>query len=152
MIETDKPNPFQILELPTNATRNQIAERGGEKCDLAETNEQRLLYRWAMEQLITNPDTRLEYELFEMPDTEYKDEEWERFVKAHRRNPVDLAALIKEIPPPRLEDFDLAALIQIILDGILIVPEADIKIAVDNSPFRAGIGVPPLEVRDVIFG
>ncbi len=152
MITTDKPNPFQVLELPTDATNADIVARGQELCDLAETDEQRLLYRWAMEELITHPFTRLEYELFEIPDAEYENLDWDRFARKHRRNPVDLAALAREASPPGLDDFDLAALMQLLLDGLLTVPEADVRAALENSPFEAGCGPPPLEVRDVIFG
>lgn len=152
MIETEKPNPFQLLELPTDATKEEIVERGQELCELAETDEQRLLYRWAMEKLITHPSTRLEYELFEIPSTEYEDPEWNRFARTHRKNPVNLTALAKETKHPQLSDFDMAALIGLLLDGLLNVPKGDIRAVLENSPFEAGYGPPPLEVRDVIFG
>lgn len=152
MIVTNKPNPFQVLGLPVDATKKEIKERGEELSDLAETDELRLLYRWAVEQLFTNPRTRLEYELFEIPNAQYEDQQWEDFARAHRKNPVNLAVLVKSAPPARLEDFDLAALIRLFLDGVLTIPEADISVAIDGSPFLPGYGPPPLEVRDVIFG
>ena len=67
MIESNKPNPFQVLGLPTNATMKQVVERGQEVDEDAKTEEERQLCRWAVEQLRTNPHTRLEYELFELP-------------------------------------------------------------------------------------
>ena len=152
MIVTNKPNPFQVLRLPVNATKKEIKEQGEELSDLAETDELRLLYRWAVEQLFTNPRTRLEYELFEVPDAQYEDQRWEGFARAHRKNPVNLAVLVKESSPACLEDFDLAALIRLFMDFILIIPKADISAAIDGSPFLPGYSRPPLEVRDVIFG
>ncbi|MCD6486970.1 MAG: hypothetical protein J7K35_06570 [Syntrophobacterales bacterium] len=152
MISNDKPNPFQVLALPTNATNQDIVERGQELCDLAESDEQRLLYRWAIEQLITKSITRLEYELYEIPDTKYENSEWEHFTRFNKRNPVKIAALAKEIPPPSVDDFNMPEVVMLLLDALLKVPGPDIKTAVDNSPFKPGIGSPPLEVRDVIFG
>ena len=81
----DKPNPFQTLGLPTDATNEEIVARGQELCDLAESEEQRLLYRSAMEQLLTKAEMRLQYELFEIPGAEYEDRDWEHFARAHRR-------------------------------------------------------------------
>lgn len=152
MINNDKSNPFQVLGLPTDATNQDIVERGQELCKLAESGGRRLLYRLAMEQLITKQETRLEFELHEIPDTKYEDNEWERFTRLNKRNPVNLAALAKEIPPPSVDDFNMPELVMLLLDALLKVPGPDIKTAVDNSPFKPGIGSPPLEVRDVIFG
>src|SRR5204863_166269 len=130
----------------TNATQEEVVFRGQELCDLAETDEQRLLYRWAMEQLITHPNTRLLYELFEVPNALYEDREWENFARAFRRNPVDLAALAHETTPPRIADFNLSALIGQLLDETLTIPEADLKATIDHPPFSPGHGPPPLEL------
>lgn len=152
MIVVDKQNPFHILKLPTDATNEEIVERGQELCELAESEEQRMLFRWAIEQLITKPATRLEYELFEIPNTKYEDSEWNRFIRKHRRNPINLAELAKENPTPCLKDYNLANLVQLIIDGMLKVQQPDIKCIIDKSPFKPDIGSPPLEVKDVIFG
>lgn len=152
MITIEKPNPFKVLKLPTDATNKDIVARGQELCELAETDKQRLLYRDAIQELITHPLTRLEYELFEIPCARYEDSEWERFSREHRRNPIDLSALASEGPPPSLQDFDLEALINLLLDGLLTVQRADIRVAIENPPFNIGCGLPSLEVRDVIFG
>lgn len=151
MIVTDKPNPFCVLALPTDATRAEIVARGQELYDTAETKEQGLLYRWAMEQLITNPRTRLEYELFELPSTQYEDPEWEIFLRMHKRKPVDLAALTRDIPPPSLEDINMAAVMELFLDSMLSIAEPDIRIAIDGSPYTP-INQLPMEVCDVLFG
>src|SRR4051794_20543105 len=111
MIAHDKPNPFQVLGLPTDASEAAIAERAEELSDLAPTDEARRLHRWARERVITHPGTRLEYEIFEVPGTRYEDRDWEQFVKRHRRNPVDLQALAAAATTPQMTDFDLAELI-----------------------------------------
>lgn len=149
-----KANPFKVLELPTNATKSEIVEHATMLVDLAETDEERVAYREALQELITNPSVRLQYELFEIPDTRYEDEDkgWDDFVSTYGGEPVDLNELVKETPPINLEDFDLAALIRLVLDGRLSISEADIRTAIDNSPFLPGYGPPPLEVQDVIFG
>src|SRR5258708_6500859 len=150
MIEVDKPNPFQVLRLPISATNKEIVDRGQELYDTAETDEERQLYRWAKEQLLTNPHTRLEYTLFELPDTQYEDPEWEDFVRRYKKNPIQLDSLNEGISINGLEVFDIAALLELLLQGMFIMPEPDIDEAINGSPFIPIIR-PPLEVRDVIF-
>lgn len=152
MVMPDRPNPFRVLGLPTDATKAEIVERVNRRIELAETPEQQREYRWASEQLLTKAETRLAYELFEMPAADYEDAAWERFERRHRRRPVDLAALAKDAPPPSLEQFDLAGLARLLLDGVLVVPEPNLAHAVERAPVEPGLGSPPLEVRDVIFG
>ena len=152
MIPVDKPNPFQVLGLPTNVTVKDITDRGKERFELAESEEKELLYRWAIQQLTTHPLTRLEYELFEVPDADYDNEKWDRFARLHGRNPVKIDELLEQSSPPSLDEFDLVALLRLLLDGMLAVPEPDLKAAVDNSPFEPSVGSPPLEICNVIFG
>jgi hypothetical protein len=152
MIVIEKPNPFRVLKLPTDSTNKDIVAQGKELRETAETKGQELLYRTAIEEIITNPITRLEYELFEVPGANYDNSDWERFARVHKRNPIDLSALANEVSPPGILDFNLEALINMLLDGILTVQRADIRIAVENSPFKVGYGLPPMGVRDVIFG
>jgi len=152
MIAHDKPNPFSILALPTDASEADIAQRAQELSDLADTDEERLLYRWAREQVITHPRTRLEYEVFEVPGTEYDDAEWERFERRYRRNPIDLQADAAATSPPTAADFDLAALIRILLDGLLAVPAPDLGPLLASPPVGPGQGPPSVEARDVVFG
>jgi hypothetical protein len=152
MISIDKPNPFSLLGLPTNASSNDIVERGQELVELAENEETRLLYRWAMEQLITNTTTRLEYELFEFPATAYDDSEWQRFVRSHTANPVDLAALASATTAPRPEDFNQVLLLRWVADSLMAAPPASLAAVLEGVPFDPGFGSVPLEVSDVIFG
>lgn len=151
MVPTDKPNPFLLLGLPTTATRQEIVERGQELCDLADSESARGLYRWALEQLITNPQRRLEYELFELPDAVYENAEWERFCRIHSRlpnrpDPGGGAA------PPTVADVDLGALMDLVLEDMLQWPEPDPSQAAAFPPFDPGPGPPPLEITDVLFG
>jgi hypothetical protein len=152
VIAIDKPNPFFVLQLPTDAGNEDIVARGQQLSDLAESEEQRVLCRWAMEQLITHPAMRLEWELFEVPGTAYRDDGWERFVRGHRRSPVDQAALTRDAEPLRLEDFDLAALARLVADALLVPPALDIDPIVQAPPVTFELGPPPVEVKDVIFG
>lgn len=152
MTPTDKPNPFQILRLPTVATREEIVERGQELCDLAESDDDRLLCRWAMEELITNPLRRLEYELFELPGAVYENAEWERFCRNHKRNPVQPESLAKSSAPLAVSDFDIGALLGLAVDGLLELPESDPDAAIRHLPFEIPYGPCPLEVTDVLFG
>jgi len=152
VIADDKPNPFHVLGLPTNATQADIAARAEELSDLAPTDEARLLYRWAREQIITHPRTRLEYEIFEVPGAQYDDDGWERFSNKYRRNPVDVRGLAAAGGDLDVSDFDLVALMSVLLDGLLEVPPPDATALVAHAPFEVGSGPPPIEVRDVIFG
>jgi hypothetical protein len=152
VISIEKPNPFKVLGLPTDAVNKSIVEKGRELKQFAESEEMTQLYRNAIEALITHPATRLEFELFEVPGTKYEDPDWERFIRSFRRNPVDMAALAKEASPLGIGDFNLEAVIGILLDSMLTMNRADIRTAVEHLPYKAGKGMPPLEVRDVIFG
>ncbi len=152
MIDPNKPNPFEVLGLPCHASNAEIVNRGKELSELESCPEKRLLYRWAVEQLITKPLLRLEYELFEAPATRYEDPEWEDFLRRHRRMPIDLAALAQECPLPSLADFRVAALLQWFLDDLLDLPPGDIRVAIAHLPICPEAGPPPLEVHHVIFG
>ena len=148
----DKPNPFQTLNLPVDATSAEIVDRVNERMETADDESQRQLYRAAgQEQLLQHPLTRVAYELLEVPGARYRDPEWDQFVRKNQKSPIKLADLAKECPPPGLNDFDCAALIELALRGLLVVPEADIAAPVEHNPFSPHCGS-PLEVRDVIFG
>lgn len=164
MFKTGKPNPFQVLRLPTSATTKEITERGDELSVIAEPDDQPL-YRWAVEELITHPLTRLRHELYEAPATDYEDQDWENFLRKYKRNPSrrgDLAGqvqgtlptVMEDVPLPELADFDCGALMELLLDGLLTVPEVEITPALLESPWQPDPepDKPPLEVRDVIFG
>jgi hypothetical protein len=149
---SNKPNPFKVLHLPTDSSNTDIVERGQELSDLAETEEKRMLCRWAMERLLTNPSERLMFEIFEIPGTRYEDDNWERFRRRYRRNPIDLTAIVREFPPPGVKDIDMKELISLFTDGMTHIEKGDVIVALKGSPFRSNKLAPPLEVRDVIFG
>lgn len=151
MIDADKPNPFQVLKLPTNVTKKEIVERGRELYDTAETEEQRQLYSWAKEQLLSKPLVRLEYELFEAPETQYEDTERDNFVRKYKKLPISPDALLSGASPLEKEDVNMGELIKLLLEDVLTVPEGDITIPLHLSSFKPE-HKPPLEVRDVLFG
>ena len=151
----NQPNPFQILELPTNASDEVIVKRGARLLNTATSEEQRQLYQWAIDELTTHAFTRQIYELCEVPNTAYRDPAWETFVKKHKRNPAKqtaLATVATEVAPLNLADFNLTMLVELLLDALLSVPPADIAPAVQHSPFVPDPMPLPLEVQDVIFG
>jgi hypothetical protein len=154
MFADNKDNPFQILGLPTDATTREITEHGEELCATAEPDEQ-LLYRRAVEELITHPFVRLQHELYEVPGTGYADEAWESFLRKHKRNPIRRAsAELEDVAPPSVQDFNPAALMELLLDGLLTTPEVEITPAMLTGPWRSDPDPlsAPLEVQDVIFG
>lgn len=154
MVEFDKPNPFEVLGLPVNASDAAIVARGRALLQTSASDEQQQLYRWAIDELTTRASTRLRYELYELPNTKYEAEreQWSAFVRKHKINPVRRPRLAKETPELSLEDFNLEALLESLLDGFLAVSEADITPVIRESPFAREAIALPLEVRDVIFG
>jgi len=156
VIADNKPNPFAVLALPTRASEPEIARRAQELSELAPTAEEGRLYRWAREQVITHPRTRLVYEVFEMPRAVYDDPGWESFERKYRRNPVDLgaaaAAAAAAVEAPALDHFDIAALISVLLENLLDIPKPDMAVLLAQSPVEVGLGPPPVEVRDVVCG
>ncbi|GHO66894.1 hypothetical protein KSC_057860 [Ktedonobacter sp. SOSP1-52] len=151
MITPEKPNPFHILRLSTRATLAEIVARGEELYQLAESKEEEMLFRWATEQLKTNVRTRLAYELFEFPEAQYEDEEWEAFIRRHRRKPVTLATLAQGTPPLSVEDVNAAELLQQLLESEITIAEADPEPLLHSSPFVPRYTL-PLEEWDVICG
>ena len=151
MIDSDKPNPFFVLKLPTNATQADIVNQSEELHILAQTGEEDRLISWAAEQLRTNQRIRLEYELFELPETRYTDENWEMFVNRHRRRETALPPLLQDMDPPGLEDLNLAALTELLLEEALTPGEPDIEQAINGSPLVPRYTL-PLKEEDVICG
>lgn len=151
MISTDKPNPFSVLMLPTSATQAEIISRAEELHLLAETDEETLLIRWAAEQLRTNQRTRLEYALFELPETHYADESWEAFTRQYKLRGAILPTQIQDAPEPEAADLDPAALVELHLEQILVRNEPDLEQALHGSPLVPRYTF-PLKEEDVICG
>ena len=63
MIDSDKPNPFQVFGLPIDASDDDISERLRERYDTIDTvtDEQRQLYAWARRELLMNLQVKREY-------------------------------------------------------------------------------------------
>ncbi|MBO2445703.1 hypothetical protein J4573_01230 [Actinomadura barringtoniae] len=146
-----RPNPFHVLGLPADADRESIVERGQELSDLAETDADRDLYQWAVGELVHDASARRMHELLEAPGADYRDERWARFGRRYRRNPADLRAL-REDGTLRAADFDLSAVIGVLLDWSLDPPTVNSVAAVQGVPVSPELGDPPLEVADVLFG
>lgn len=149
---TKRPNPFSVLKLPTEALNRDIVDKGQELSDLAENDTEKMLCRWAMERLLTNPSERLIYELFEIPGTQYENEAWERFERRFRRNPLDRSVLLKDTTQPAVGDINIPSLISLIVQGLIPNEKGDAAIVIKGSPFRAGSDKSPIEVQDAIFG
>lgn len=118
-IEYDKPNPFSILRIPTDATNAAIVAKAEELYVTAETDEQRQLYRWAKEQLLTDKDTRLLYELFEIPDTQYENDALESFARTHKKLPITFETQLERSVSSHLQHVDVSSLIQALLQELL---------------------------------
>ncbi len=134
MIATDKPNPFRVLMVPSDATLETIVSQSEELYQLAESREEEMLQRWAAEQLSTNARTRLAYELFELPEARYMDEEWESFIRQNKRGENSSPGVLQEMPAPGPDDLNLAALTELLLTDLLVEKEPDLDQAIDGSP------------------
>ncbi|MBT2207928.1 MULTISPECIES: hypothetical protein [Actinomadura] len=144
-------NPFHALGLPVDADRELIVERGQEMADLATSDEERDVYRWAVGELIHDEAARRVHAILEVPGTDYDDDRWARFERRHRASPVDPAAL-RAAGRPSPEVFDIPQIIDVVLDWMLTPPEVDVDEAVRHVPVRPRLDEPPLEVSDVLFG
>lgn len=155
MIATDKPNPFCVLMLPTSSTLAEIVSQTEDLHLLVESKEGEMLLRWAAEQLRTNQRTRLEYELFELPETRYADEDWENFVRLHKRQRANSLANLQDAPPPELAELNLTALVELLLDEQLAeLPmhgEPDLEQAIAGCPLVPKYTL-PLQEEEVICG
>lgn len=145
-----KPNPFTILGLPVDTDRGTIVEQGQQLSDIAATEEERDLHRWAVGELLHDQTTRRRHEILEAPGAAYRDGRWASFEKLYA-NPADRASL-QGAGDLRPGDFDLAAIVGLILDASLVPPPVDAEAAVRHVPTSPELSDPPLEVADVLFG
>lgn len=151
MIATDKPNPFRVLMLPSDATLETIVSQAEDLYLLAESKEEEMLRRWAVEQLSTNVRTRLAYELFELPEARYMDEEWESFIRQNTREENNPPDILQGVPAPRADDLDLAVLADLLLAGLLAESEPDLDQAIAGAPLVPKYTF-PLKEEQVICG
>jgi hypothetical protein len=151
VIQSEKPNPFAVLKLPISAGQAEIVSRAEELYVLAATGEEEQLIRWAAEQLRTNPRTRLEYELFELPETQYIDEDWELFLRQHRRRETLPPPYLPDAPELTLTDIPLAALLETYLVGMLEPEESDLEQVLASFPLVPRYTF-PFKEEEIIFG
>lgn len=144
-------NPFHVLGLPITATETEVVRRGQELCALADGDEE-VRIRSAMGELTTHPLTRRRHELLEVPGADYRQEQWERFTRLNRKAPVTAETLADGSTPLRAQDFDLAAVLTLLLDDLLAPSAVDVRPAFEHSPVAPAPGAPPVEANDVIFG
>lgn len=149
MTKPEESNPFRILMLPTNATREEIASRAEDLLLIAQDEEHEQQIRQASEQLKTNPRLRLEYELFELPETRYEDEAWETFARLHRRKPGDATDLTSDAPTPGFEDLDVVALTRLLLEDLVSPSGASLDAALGATPYTPRYTL-PMEEWDTI--
>jgi hypothetical protein len=145
-----KPNPFHVLGLPIDASEADIVARGEELCQVADEAELPAI-REAVTDLITHPAARRLHELLEVPGAQYRDDEWAIFAKSHKKPPVDLDTLANAARPLTAANFDLSAIVALVLDGMLSPPTVDLR-ALLHAPVPPGPGGPPVEVSNVLFG
>jgi hypothetical protein len=146
------PNPFHLLGLPSDATAEEIVRRAEELSTLADSDADRSLFNWARQELIRDSFSRSLHTLLEAPGAEYRDDQWARFDRRHRRNPANIAALAEDAGRLRSADFALGVILDLLLDGLLIPPDGDVRTALRHPPVSPGPGASPLEVSDVLFG
>lgn len=151
MISIEKPNPFKVLKLPTDATSKSINEKHKELVVLAESEELKIQYDNARSELTKRLETRLQFELFEIPSTKYENVEWERFVRSFKRNPVNFKPLAKNALPPHINDLNLEAIIALLFDSMLAIDRVDTQVALERLSSKSGSSKPPIEVQDAIF-
>lgn len=144
-------NPFQVLGLPVTATKAEIVERHNHLCEVTPEEQHPRLHQ-ARRELLTHPAERRMHEVLEIPGTRYQERErtWRTFERRHRRNPVDRTVLRESAAGLRVDDIDLAAVIGLLLDGLLTFPEVDIEPALAEAPAYENPRM--MEVHDVLFG
>lgn len=141
---------FRTLALAADATAEAIVER---ETELSGRNPAEAeSFRRAREQLLTHARGRLRHELIEVPGATYGKDPWESFCKKFERNPVGLARFVKDTRLPSSPDFDWVAFLSLAIDERVSASTADLAPAIKQPPFPPGIGPPPLEIYDVIFG
>ena len=160
-------NPFHVLGVPMDASREEIAARADDLARISGSEEDRRLIAWAKGELTADPVLRARYERTEPRGTDYpRQQRWERFVGDFTGNPVTARSLAAgsdgdnegdgadEADGARLraEDVDLPAAAR-----ILIREAADAGLDALDPLFRTlpvsdADGVSRLEIRDVLFG
>ena len=162
--------PFHVLGVPVDASREQIVERAEELARISGGDEDRKLIAWAMGELTTDPVLRARYERTEPYGTDYaRQQRWEDFVREFTRNPVTAQSLADDggdggddggqggagdgdASRLRAEDVDLPAAVRILIRQAADAGLDDVDPLFRTMPANDADGVSRLEIRDVLFG
>jgi hypothetical protein len=157
-------NPFHVLGLPVDASREQIVARAEELARSSAGDEDRALIAWADRELTTDPVLRARYERTEPRNTDYpRQQRWEDFVRDFTRNPVTTQSLADEGSGQgvagdgggaqlRAEDVDLPAAVRILIRQAADAGLDSLDPLFQTMPANDADGVSRLEIRDVLFG
>jgi len=151
MNAAEPANPFFLLQLPVTTLTEDITERSREMTETLDGVEKVRLLQ-ATDELVLIPRNRLRHELFEVPDTHYRDAAWENFINDFDRLKNVLDPIEPGGAPPRLADFNWVALMRLVIEEQIRQPSGKLLLAIEQPPFKPGCGPSPLEVQDVIFG
>jgi hypothetical protein len=151
MLPIEQLNAFYVLELPVEASADQIVDKT-RKTAPSTSPEEAQAQREARERLLINPLVRLRQELYEVPAARYQDEAWRQFCRAFKNNPVNLDSLSRGNETPTLADIDWQAFLKLVIEERIKPTSDDLLPAIEQPPFAPGNGPTPLEVPDVIFG
>ena len=157
-------NPFHVLAVPVDASREEIVARAEELARISGGDEDRKLIAWAKGELTTDPLLRARYERTEPRSTDYaRQQRWEAFVRDFTRDPVSAQSLAddsggREGPADggdsrlRAEDVDLPAAVRILIRKAADAGLDDLDPLFHTLPANDADEVSRLEIRDVLFG
>ena len=157
-------NPFHVLGVPVDASREQILARAEELARVSGGDEDRRLVAWAVGELTTDPVLRARYERTEPRSTDYaRQQRWEDFVRDFTGNPVTAQSLADDSEGLegagdgggarlRAEDVDLPAAVRILIRQAADAGLDDLDPLFRTLPANDADGVSRLEIRDVLFG
>ncbi|MBR7825742.1 hypothetical protein KDK95_05440 [Actinospica sp. MGRD01-02] len=157
-------NPFHVLGVSVDASREEIIARAAELARTCGGDEERTLVAWAEHELTTDPILRARYERTEPRGTDYgRQQRFEDFVREYAPNPVTAARLTgDEAGRPgagdgdgsrlRAADVDLPAAVRILIREAADAGLDALDPLFQTLPATDDDGVSRLEIRDVLFG
>jgi hypothetical protein len=158
-------NPFHVLGVSVDASREEIIARAAELAGTCGSGEERTLVAWAENELTTDPLLRARYERTEPRGTDYgRRQRFEDFVREYTPNPVTAARLTGEEAGKageedgdgagllRAEDVDLPAAVRILIREAADAGLDALDPLFQTLPVNDDDGVSRLEIRDVLFG
>lgn len=157
-------NPFHVLGVSVDASREEIVARADELARASGSDEERTLVAWAEHELTADPLLRARYERTEPRGTDYgRQRRFEDFVRDFTPNPVTAAALADDDAGRpgtgegdgsrlRAEDVDLPAAVRILIREAADAGFDALDPLFQTLPATDADGVSRLEIRDVLFG